>query len=908
MDKRICRYCQGEFGINGIGRHEKACTLKQPEAARNADVAEQLQEVETQALAREFAERKNDFLLDDSDASASVSRPGSPLEEEPPRRPQLNDIKRVFHPHSGRQTIVESLHEYRTSQVRPKRRPPIDAEPWAPFRTRLDFEVAEFTQDVMLNQAQINTLISLIRRCSANIADFTFHSHADINKSWNLASKKCTQFVRSEVSVPYKGADQVFEMYARPLWDWALDIITDPHMADFFVWDAEQVFRYNGKEYVRFFTEPWTGDAMWDVQSKLPEGPDIKPCPFIIYADKAKLSSFSTQKGYPIVARLANVVVSLRNSEDWGGGQVVGWLPVIEDDEAEAGKTGYTNFKNAVWHASFFKLLESIALRSKTGAWVQCGDGKERSLHPMILILASDYEEACVMTLIRGLKALYPCPMCYVKNEDQSDMTQLPALRTSEQSQHVIQQARQAKTAEARENILKKHSLRNVDNVFWKVAYSDPHYASSFEHLHAYGSGLWGKHLFEQTFPRWRDLSHFNSVMSITFNDATKHEDVCKVMLLATHHLLTDEVDLALLKVVRSFQELNMYVTLKLHTADTIGAGREELLNFGKLMEQYIEACSGTELDDGKGWNFPKIHSHTHVFDDIERKGVARNFGTKIDESMHAAARNTYLRQTNFKNVAPQILRADHRRLVGKRIRDQLNDLDEIFRQEWEGEPEEEEIGTDPEQLDNVVIGAPDPVISLQRLEELKRDDTAFRRFRIRLAEFLSNSLLLYGHALPEGKHIKLILEDQIIPHKFLKVFYPSMDHWADVADYLRCNPHFHGHPRFDAALVKTAGAEIFVRLIYAFKIELSDKNAYRIALVQPLDAPIGRISRKDQALKLIRIRAKPRQEAEFIFVRSIIRGAVLAPAHDRDGDFMVMDVLDGDMFLRLKSMYPDRR
>ncbi|KAJ7447224.1 hypothetical protein FB451DRAFT_1343439 [Mycena latifolia] len=836
--------------------------MKQTEAARNAEVAEQLQGLEN-----------------------------SSLEEEPPR-PQLNDIKRVFHPHSGREPLEQSLYEYRTSQVRPKRRPPKDNEPWAPFRTRLDFEVAEFAQDAMLNRTQTNTLISLIRRCSANIEDFTFHSHADMNKSWDLASKKCTEFLRSEVSVPYKRVDQVFEMYARPLWDWALDIITDPHLADFFVWDAERVYRYNGKDYVRFFTEPWTGNAMWDVQSQLPEGPDMKPCPFIIYADKAKLSSFSTQKGYPIVARLANVVVSLRNSTDWGGGQVVGWLPVIEGDEAEAGKPGYTNFKNAVWHASFFKLLESIVLPSKTGAWVKCGDGQERWLYPMVLILASDYEEACVMTLIRGLKALYPCPMCYVKNEDQSDMTQFPALRTSEQSQCVIQQARRAKTAEARENILKEHSLRNVDNVFWKIAYSDPHYASSFEHLHAYGSGLWGKHLF-QTFPRWRDLSHFNSVMSITFNNATKHEDVCKVMLLVTHHLLTDDVDLALLKVIRSFQELNMYVTLKLHTTDTIAAGRKELLNFGELM--------------GVCWNFPKIHSHTHVFDDIERKGVARNFGTKIDESMHAAARNTYLRQTNFKNVAPQILKADHRRLVGKRIRDQLDDLDEVFRHEWEGEPEEEEAGPDVEQLENVVVGAADRVISLQALEELKRVDTAFHRFRLRLSEFLSNSLPLYGHALPEGKRIKLLPEDKITPHKFLKVFYQSLDYWADVADYLRCNPCFHGHPRFDAALVKTAGAEIFVRLIYVFKIVLSDSKAYPIALVQPLDAPIGRISRKDQALKLIRVRAKPRQEAEFIFVRSIIRGAVLAPAHDRDGDFMVMDVLDGDMFLRLKSMYPDK-
>jgi hypothetical protein len=85
------------------------------------------------------------------------------------------------------------FEEYRASQVPPKRRHPTDEKPWAPFRTRLDFEVAEFSQDAMLNKNQIDTLISLIRRCTENIADFTLHNQSDLNKQWDLASKKCTE-------------------------------------------------------------------------------------------------------------------------------------------------------------------------------------------------------------------------------------------------------------------------------------------------------------------------------------------------------------------------------------------------------------------------------------------------------------------------------------------------------------------------------------------------------------------------------------------------------------------------------------------------------------------------------------------------------------------------------------------
>ncbi|KAJ7668084.1 hypothetical protein B0H17DRAFT_1142650 [Mycena rosella] len=356
---------------------------------------------------------------------------------------------------------------------------------------------------------------------------------------------------------------------------------------------------------------------------------------------------------------------------------------------------------------------------------------------------------------------------------------------------------------------------------------------------------------------------------------------------------VTDNVDLALLKVIRSYQELSLLITLKKHTPETLAAGRQELSDFGEYMKAYIEAYTDTELDDGKNWNFPKMHAHTHVFDDIEHKGVSRNFGTKIDEAMHGSTRNAYLRQTNFKNVSPQILKSEHRRLVGKYIRDQLDDLDQNFQREWDGEEPEEETPTDIQVFENVAIGAVDADLSLDNLEQAKPNDTAFTRFRLRLAEFLSDSLLLYGYKLPGGRRIKLLPEN-----KFL-------EDWADEADYLRCNPNFHGRPRYDGALVKTPAGEIFVKLIYMFKIELDDKNTYSLALVQPLDTPRGRISAKDRALKLIRVREKPRRAAEFIFVQSIIRGAVLVSAGDQEGDHLVMDVLDGDMYLRLKRLVP---
>jgi hypothetical protein len=52
-------------------------------------------------------------------------------------------------------------------------------------------------------------------------------------------------------------------------------------------------------------------------------------------------------------------------------------------------------------------------------------------------------------------------------------------------------------------------------------------------------------------------------------------------------------------------------------------------------------------------------------------------------------------------------------------------------------------------------------------------------------------------------------------------------------------------------------------------------------------------------------VRMRPRGDAMFISVRSICRGAFLVPENSNHGDYLVVDVVDTDMFLRIRSMYP---
>jgi len=48
-----------------------------------------------------------------------------------------------------------------------------------------------------------------------------------------------------------------------------------------------------------------------------------------LYADKSKFSSFGSQMGYPVIAKIANLPSEISNGQGLGGGSIVGWLPIV---------------------------------------------------------------------------------------------------------------------------------------------------------------------------------------------------------------------------------------------------------------------------------------------------------------------------------------------------------------------------------------------------------------------------------------------------------------------------------------------------------------------------------------------------------------------------------------------------
>ncbi|KAK7692929.1 hypothetical protein QCA50_004569 [Cerrena zonata] len=722
---------------------------------------------------------------------------------------------------------------------------------------------------------------------------------------WEAASHKLTPFEKVPIDVDYKKTKHTYDVWTHSIWEWSLDILQNPDLEPYFVWDAEKLFKFNGEDFIQFIDEPWTGSQWWKIQSQLPN-PEGKPLCYILYADKSKLSTFGSQVGYFVIARCANLPTWIRNGEGIGGGRVVGWIPIVEEEQQHKGKKSFVDFKRVVWHKSFLKYLESLRPYAKTGFWFQTSQGEKLCLFPLVIILSADYEEQCVMALTRGFGGLCPCPVCTIDKDKLSDLTVQASHRTALDVLELSEIADSLSLASEREGLYKEEGLRNVENAFFSIPFSDPYDALSFDRLHANAEGNFGKHLYPtlqgcikdinreacqlvdsqmSQIPPWRNLNHFKAIMDIHFSDGSKYEDISK----------QNKSAYLLLCCLRIYLVIDMYAALEVHTETTLLAGEEALRKFDLLMKKYIASCA--EDDKPKDWNFPKYHALKHLFQDIRAKGCTRNYNTKPNEKCHVPFKKAYQRQTNKKEVEGQLLRLDHWSVVSAYIKDRIKSLDDFIKSQ-----EDEESENGPNDItQHIILGSPDPSTTFSNLEALYSSNSAFRNFRKKLNNFLNIFLPALSIPLPDNRKIHFNPDDKITRCKFLKVNYESMVSWEICTDLLRCNPNFQEKPRYDYIMVDTGQGHIYAQLLYMFKCTVGD-NSYPLALIHPYDAGIpGPRRRKDKDLELRRIRPKPQIESEFISLHSVIRGALVVSDFETNTDYFVVDTLDTDMFLRLR-------
>ncbi|KAG6908211.1 hypothetical protein DXG01_005683 [Tephrocybe rancida] len=411
-----------------------------------------------------------------------------------PAEPKKGFIRTTYHHSSGRKPIIESFEEYDARSPEPE--PVAIDRPWLPFNSESEFSFAELVLDAAMSNSQIDNLIKIIHKFVAG-EEFTVKSHSDVEEKWKEASDWLAPFEMKKVNVTHKGKEYSYEFLCRDLRLLVRNVAEDLRLLRVTNWDAVILEKFNGEKWVPFVHQPYTARRMWKVQSALPAGG--KPVCITLYADKTKLSSFGTATGYPIIAQIHNLPDYILNGKGLGAAQVVGWLPVIADEDPD--------LKRKVYHEYF--------------------------------------EEHVVQTLTRGIKAHFPCPICLIPRKEMSNLLKRYKKRSGKESRVLVLKAL-TMSATAADDYLKSYSLRPIVNAFWELNNSDPHEAIAFDEMHINDHGLGGKHLWPKvqkaikdaggaltfnalSFPRWHELHHFDNAMTFAFSDANKYRDLLKV-------------------------------------------------------------------------------------------------------------------------------------------------------------------------------------------------------------------------------------------------------------------------------------------------------------------------------------------------------------------------------------------
>lgn len=100
--------------------------------------------------------------------------------------PEKDDIRIEYHPKSKKATETFRFEDY-NSHIRKNFHIPIDTEPWKPFRSRLDYEVAALIHETHMNNSQTKTLLELIHHCISDPGSFTIDGATDLAKIWDAA-------------------------------------------------------------------------------------------------------------------------------------------------------------------------------------------------------------------------------------------------------------------------------------------------------------------------------------------------------------------------------------------------------------------------------------------------------------------------------------------------------------------------------------------------------------------------------------------------------------------------------------------------------------------------------------------------------------------------------------------------
>ncbi|KAJ6528399.1 hypothetical protein B0H10DRAFT_2205555 [Mycena sp. CBHHK59/15] len=485
-------------------------------------------------------------------------------------------------------------------------------------------------------------------------------------------------------------------------------------------------------------------------------------------------------------------------------------------------RSEYDRLKRLIYRGVCHLVMASLERRSHNGEALRFGDGVTRVAYPGVLIESMDFEELAAWLAIRNSTSLHPCPQCLVHKNDSHDSPKCsPSILPS-----------QCPAPSLAHQLEKPIAMNSSSNMAFMI-------------------------LSMANFPRWRDLKHISSPTTIDYSDGQTFLDILKCALPCIVQLLP--ANSCLVQLIRIMNKTRVLLGLEVAT-DT------RLDRLRKFIADYEKICKDVSETHNKSLIFLKQHFLSHAIACFKDKGTSRNQNTRVGEGFQQEIAAQY-RKTNGKDAEHQALLITVMSIMDEN-EETMARLDMKVK-EWQKSQEEDEA--DPvlpshTATDYWRLGSADARISSIRIETLNRGNPLYRDFNMRLREYLAGHHP--KHPVHEDQNI------QIEPCKVLYVEFQSKVDWNSGRDILRCNPKFHGRPRYDSVIYEAHDDDLAMgQLELVFRCHLPHKVTLDLALIQPY--------RKSSWAPRTRTDCPIREWSPgslFITMEHITRGALLCP------------------------------
>ncbi|KAI1782523.1 hypothetical protein LXA43DRAFT_1143098, partial [Ganoderma leucocontextum] len=510
--------------------------------------------------------------------------------------------------------------------------------PYAPFNSRLDWEIARWGKLRGSSSTSLTELLQIQGVAEALGLSFKSAKQLDEIVDEKIPLRRPV-FVRHQVAAQGEKSD----FYARDLIACVRALYGDAEHARYLVFVPER--HYADEDHtIRLYHDLHTGKWWWQTQKAVEEEtPGATIISIIISSDKTQITLFRNKAAYPVYLTIGNLPKSVRRKPSRQGQILLAYLPTTRLDHI-TNKAARRRVLANLFHACMSFLLEPLKVAGKTGIPMMGGDGVWRRCHPILAVYVGDYPEQCLVAgAYNG-----DCPVCDCLHDE---LGTFPCSHEYRDLDAILDALRHPKASDFTQKC-RDANVKPIQRPFWMgLPYTDIYQSITPDVLHQLYQGVF-KHLLSwlkdacgaaeidarasRLPPNHGVRIFWKGITKLARVSSAEHKQISRFLLgLVVDMPLPDPDDhtstAQLVRATRSLLEFLNIAQYPVHTDDTLASLDAALASF-------------------------------HNARDIFLFGTTDNYNTEATERLHIDFAKDAYRATNHKDEYPQMTKWLERR------------------------------------------------------------------------------------------------------------------------------------------------------------------------------------------------------------------------------------------------------